>query len=371
MTALATHVGPAGGRVRAASAACDASPPPEKAAAKLAAQRQALRPRPDRAAGRRRHVRRGRPATPTPWRPGCRPTASSPGRASSTAGRPWSWPTTRPSRPARGARGRSRRSSASPSGRWREELPIFWLIDSAGARITDQVALFPGRRGAGRIFHNQVALSGKVPADLLPVRAVRGGRRLHPVVLRHRDHGRGQRLDVPRLAADGRDGRRREGHRWRRWAARGCTHGLRLRRQLSPSTTRTPSSRPGCSSPTCRRAGASSLRDVRGRARPSDALDRRVRARGRESVPSTCTRSSTAWSTPTRSSRSSRCSRPSSSSGFGPHRRPAGRHAWPTTRAVTRRRAVRRLARTRRPGSSGCATPSTSRCCTSPTCPAS
>ncbi len=44
-----------------------------------------------------------------------------------------------------------------------EELPIFWLIDSAGGRITDQVALFPGRRGAGRIFHNQVALSGRVP----------------------------------------------------------------------------------------------------------------------------------------------------------------------------------------------------------------
>ena len=44
-----------------------------------------------------------------------------------------------------------------------EELPIFWLIDSAGARITDQIALFPGRRGAGRIFHNQVKLSGKVP----------------------------------------------------------------------------------------------------------------------------------------------------------------------------------------------------------------
>ena len=43
------------------------------------------------------------------------------------------------------------------------ELPIFWLIDSAGARITDQVELFPGRRGAGRIFSNQVKLSGKVP----------------------------------------------------------------------------------------------------------------------------------------------------------------------------------------------------------------
>jgi acetyl-CoA carboxylase carboxyltransferase component len=45
----------------------------------------------------------------------------------------------------------------------RHELPIFWFIDSAGARITDQVDLFPGRRGAGRIFSNQVKLSGKAP----------------------------------------------------------------------------------------------------------------------------------------------------------------------------------------------------------------
>jgi acetyl-CoA carboxylase carboxyltransferase component len=45
----------------------------------------------------------------------------------------------------------------------RHELPIFWFIDSAGARITDQVELFPGRRGAGRIFSNQIKLSGKVP----------------------------------------------------------------------------------------------------------------------------------------------------------------------------------------------------------------
>src|SRR4051812_6551042 len=45
----------------------------------------------------------------------------------------------------------------------RHELPIFWLVDSAGARITDQVDLFPGRRGAGRIFYNQIKLSGRVP----------------------------------------------------------------------------------------------------------------------------------------------------------------------------------------------------------------
>src|SRR5437763_10562221 len=45
----------------------------------------------------------------------------------------------------------------------RHEVPVFWLVDSAGARITDQVELFPARRGAGRIFYNQVRLSGKVP----------------------------------------------------------------------------------------------------------------------------------------------------------------------------------------------------------------
>lgn len=42
-------------------------------------------------------------------------------------------------------------------------MPIFYLVDSAGARITDQLEMFPGRRGAGRIFHNQISLSGVVP----------------------------------------------------------------------------------------------------------------------------------------------------------------------------------------------------------------
>ncbi len=43
------------------------------------------------------------------------------------------------------------------------EVPMVYLVDSAGARITEQVQMFPGRRGAGRIFHNQVKLSGVVP----------------------------------------------------------------------------------------------------------------------------------------------------------------------------------------------------------------
>ncbi len=42
-------------------------------------------------------------------------------------------------------------------------VPLVYLVDSAGARITDQVEMFPGRRGAGRIFYNQVWMSGVIP----------------------------------------------------------------------------------------------------------------------------------------------------------------------------------------------------------------
>ena len=40
---------------------------------------------------------------------------------------------------------------------------MIYLVDSAGARITDQVDMFPGRRGAGKIFHTQVRASGSIP----------------------------------------------------------------------------------------------------------------------------------------------------------------------------------------------------------------
>ena len=42
-------------------------------------------------------------------------------------------------------------------------VPLVYLVDSAGARINEQVQMFPGRRHAGRIFFNQVRLSGVVP----------------------------------------------------------------------------------------------------------------------------------------------------------------------------------------------------------------
>src|SRR6185437_7296357 len=46
---------------------------------------------------------------------------------------------------------------------YRSGIPMIYLVDSAGARITDQVEMFPGRRGAGKIFHTQVRASGAIP----------------------------------------------------------------------------------------------------------------------------------------------------------------------------------------------------------------
>ncbi|RDI47562.1 acyl-CoA carboxylase subunit beta [Falsibacillus pallidus] len=43
------------------------------------------------------------------------------------------------------------------------KVPMLYLVDSAGARITDQLEMFPNRRGAGKIFYNQVKMSGMIP----------------------------------------------------------------------------------------------------------------------------------------------------------------------------------------------------------------
>jgi len=45
----------------------------------------------------------------------------------------------------------------------RDLLPVVYLVDSAGGRLTDQMGFFPGRRGASAIFNLQIKLSGRVP----------------------------------------------------------------------------------------------------------------------------------------------------------------------------------------------------------------
>jgi acetyl-CoA carboxylase carboxyltransferase component len=45
----------------------------------------------------------------------------------------------------------------------RLRIPLLYLVDAAGARISEQIKVFPGRFHAGRIFYNEVQLSGVVP----------------------------------------------------------------------------------------------------------------------------------------------------------------------------------------------------------------
>jgi acetyl-CoA carboxylase carboxyltransferase component len=45
----------------------------------------------------------------------------------------------------------------------RLQVPMLYLVDAAGGRISEQIRIFPGRFHAGRIFHNEVQLSGVVP----------------------------------------------------------------------------------------------------------------------------------------------------------------------------------------------------------------
>jgi methylmalonyl-CoA decarboxylase subunit alpha len=45
----------------------------------------------------------------------------------------------------------------------RLQVPLLYLVDAAGGRISEQIRIFPGRYHAGRIFYNEVQLSGVVP----------------------------------------------------------------------------------------------------------------------------------------------------------------------------------------------------------------
>ena len=81
--------------------------------------------------------------------------------------------------------------------------PLIYLIDSAGARINEQVKMFPGRRGAGRIFHNEVRLSGQVPQVCLLLGPSAAGGAYIPAfcdVVIMRDGNASMYLGSPRMA---------------------------------------------------------------------------------------------------------------------------------------------------------------------------
>ena len=106
-------------------------------------------------------------------------------------------------------------------------VPMVYLVDSAGARITDQVELFPGRRGAGRIFWNQVRASGSIPQ----VCALFGpwplaARTFRPSATSWRWSTATRACTSPPTAWSRWSRARRP--RWRRWVAPGCTAPSRV-----------------------------------------------------------------------------------------------------------------------------------------------
>ena len=135
------------------------------------------------------------------------------------------------------------------------------------------------------------AALGPRAAGVLPVRPVGRGWGVHPRVLRRRVHGRGQRLDVPRLAAHGPGGHRRGGD------ARGdgrrphARDGERLRRQ--PRGRRRRGDRRGEALALVPPAVVAGARPDRSRARaaaPTAPADRDDGARSRSAARTTCTR---------------------------------------------------------------------------------
>ena len=147
-------------------------------------------------------------------------------------------------------------------------------------------------------------------AGLPALRPQRRRRRLHPGLLRRGDHARGQRLDVPRLAADGGDGDRREGDA--RGDGRGEDAHRRLRLRPLPRQDRRGGDRPRPALPLLHAGqlarGAAVRRARRARLRRAD---RRDRPRRREPALRHAASCSTRCSTPTPSSRSTSAGRKS------------------------------------------------------------
>ena len=142
--------------------------------------------------------------------------------------------------------------------------------------------MFPGRRGAGRIFYNEVQLCGVVPQVCVLFGPERGRRRLHPGVLRRRDHARRQRVDVPRLAAHGRDGHRREGHARGDGRREDALARVAAAATSSSRPTRRASTSPSATSRTSRRTATRSRRRRRPPSRAPTRGDPRAHPGGRE-----------------------------------------------------------------------------------------
>ena len=224
--------------------------------------------------------------------------------------------------------------------------------------------MFPGRRGAGKIFHNEVKMSGLVPQICVLFGPSAAGGAYIPAfcdIVIMRD---GNSLDVPRLTSDGGDGDRREGHARRDGRRADATPARPAAATRSSRPTRRASTSRSATSATSRPTGRASRPPRR---RPTRSPTRRsaISFRRTRTSPSTSRHCWTASSTPTRSWRSTRAGRRSSSSAT---RASTAASSASSPTSPSRRAACCSSTRPTRPrASSRPAMPSMSRCSSWPT----
>ena len=251
------------------------------------------------------------------------------------------------------------------------QAPMVYLVDSAGARITDQVQMFPGRRGAGRIFYNQVRLSGVVPQVCVLFGPSAAGGAYIPAfcdIVIMREGNASMYLGSPRMAemVIGEQVSLEEmGGARMHTGVSGCGHQLvasdeegidTARRYLSylPGNWRDPAA--GRDGPPAGRSRGRRRRRFAGAADPG----RREQAVRHQAADRGADRRGLAAGDP--SPLGARAG-----GGLREARRERRSGSWPTSPS-TRAGSCSATRPTRRRGSSGRATPSTCRCCSWPTC---
>ena len=247
------------------------------------------------------------------------------------------------------------------------QVPLVYLVDSAGARITDQVQMFPGRRGAGRIFHNEVRLSGQVPQVCLLFGPSAAGGAYIPAfcdVVIMREGNASMYLGSPRMAemVIGEKVTLEEmGGAKMHTGVSGCGHFLvKSDEEAIDLATRYLSFMPGSWREDAARGSRRPSRPPTRRSTEIVPADENQPFDMREVLDALLDDGSLLevhkrWAKEL-------------IVGYGAARRPRRSASSPTSRA-RRAASLRRLAPTRRRASSRPATPSTCRCSSSPTCP--
>ena len=112
-------------------------------------------------------------------------------------------------------------------------LPCVYLVDSGGANLPNQDEVFPDRDHFGRIFFNQANMSAKgIPQIAVVMGSCTAGGAYVPAMSRRGDHRQGPGHHLPRRAAAGESGDRRDRHGRGTGRRRGACAPLGRRRPL-------------------------------------------------------------------------------------------------------------------------------------------